>query len=69
MWIDGIIFIAGTVATLLGYEIAKEGKGGNGFLIFWGAILFGGIGFFVAYSNKKKYQAVLFSILAKKENG
>lgn len=69
MWIDGIIFIAGTVATLLGYELAKEGKGSNSFIVFWGAIIFGGIGFFVAYFNKKKYQAVLFNIHTKKENG
>ena len=69
MWIDGIIFCAGTVATLLGYELAKEGKVGNSFIVFWGAIIFGGIGFLVAYFNKKKYQAVLFDIHAKKENG
>jgi hypothetical protein len=65
MRIGGILFIVGTVATLLGYEMAKEGKGGNSFIVFWGAIIFGGISFFVSYSNKKKYQAILFNIYTK----
>jgi hypothetical protein len=68
MWIDGIIFLAGTVATMLGLEMAKEGKGGDSYIVFWGAIAFGGMGFLVAYFNKKKYKAVLFNIRMKKEN-
>jgi hypothetical protein len=37
--------IGGTIVTVLGYQFAASSPGGGSYMIFWGAILFGGLQF------------------------
>jgi hypothetical protein len=63
---DGVICVIGLAVTIITLSMA-EGKGGS-YVIAWGAILFGGIGFFRALGEKDKYQSLLNDMIAKKED-
>lgn len=46
MAIGGLVCLAGSGATIAGYTSASQRSGGGRYTIFWGAIVFGAIGFF-----------------------
>ena len=62
---NGVICVIGLGVTLVTLFIAED-KGGS-YVVAWGAILFGGIGFFRALGAKDKFQSALNHITAKKE--
>jgi hypothetical protein len=58
MWISGLVAVAGTVATIVGYSTAQDG--GGTYYVFWGAILFGIGGFLAAYFDQyRKHRRTL----------
>lgn len=62
---NGVVLVIGLAITCITLLIA-EGGGGT-YVVAWGAILFGGIGFFRALGIKEKYQSALNDMITKKE--
>jgi hypothetical protein len=62
---NGVICVIGLGVTLVTLFIAED-KGGS-YVVAWGAILFGGIGFFRALGAKEKFQSALNDNAAKKD--
>ena len=65
MIINAAIFNIGFAVTMITFINAS--KGGS-YFVAWGAIVFGGIGFFRAYGSRNEYKAALKDIVRKKEN-
>ena len=51
MWVTGVIVVAGTVATIVTVSAAE---GGGTYYVFWGAMLFGTLGFLEAFFQYRK---------------
>ena len=62
---NGAIMAIGLAATIVTLVIATES--GGTYVVAWGAIFFGGIGFFRAFEAKNTYQATLKNIDERKE--
>ena len=62
---NGAIIAVGLAATIVTLLIATES--GGTYVVAWGAIFFGGIGFFKTFDAKNKYQATLKNIDEGKE--
>ena len=65
MYKNGWIMVIGLAITIFTFLAVSE-KGGS-YVVAWGALLFGGIGFFMAFEAKGKYQAALKRMMGEKE--
>jgi HEAT repeats len=57
MWVLGVIVVAGTLATIITYASASDG--GGTYFVFWGAMLFGTLGFLEALFEYRKHRKTL----------
>ena len=55
MWVSGVVVVAGTVATIISTSSAE---GGGTYYVFWGAMLFGALGFLEAFFEYRKQRKI-----------